>query len=1168
MGLMVGDYNSPYSYSLNPALSRTNPSQRAYINWWGASVSGENNFMQYNAPFRIGAWIANDYPSQYRNINGSMAFQQDWLPVNTTVDHFRLNYLSEVYGPSFFIPVDDIGTFGFGVKEVSGLSINGVNGDFGGILRYGTPHLVKHAGKNINQNEFSINTEKYQEWFMNFSGIAKTDDENVWKWGTTMKFLIGMGLAHIGSDNLNFGISADAQSININQFNGSMFRSGTGAYNTLSRPMGMSFDFIEGAGMGVDLGVVYEHRPQGAKSKSMFGSTFCDREALQKYDWKFGASISDLGFINYQGSGSGIVSLGNRQWTVDPKIIQNTQFSGEDRLKDLDQRLFQRLGAESLQDIFSTTPAALNVQFDKYVGGNFHMGAYWTQNLKRINSVGLRRASYLNVTPRWQTEQWEYGTPITLANDYSTLHVGLYGRLGPVIFGTDNLVGLGEYLNKEKFTGMNIYFGVRSKIGGCNNRTRQYSVFQKETFYDTVYQVDTQRVNLVKVVRDTVVETKKETVNIKSIDSLNKAQIALETERAKLSEELNKKKAEIETLKQNSDKAQKECQDRLAVWIKDAEKCKKTQAEIEAELKKKNAEIEAKQKEWELEKERLLKLSGFPKSTVPKTDTIRIDCAPELAKKQAEIEVLENQRNKALIALDEAKKSQDALLKNCEEEKKSLQVYLDKIQLDLGLANKTKANLEAENKILKDQIERLSLNTAKTPCDSKLLECERNIVDVNNKNAVLSLELEKEKAKTRNTQLALDVAENKARNAIIESTNAKADALKWKNSFDQIAAEKKLCDEASKNKDAEIASLKSQLQLSKTENERLKALAKSNTVPTEDCTPFKTRAAQLELELNKAKADLATALAGKEDCTPFKTRAAQLELELNKAKAEAAKSAQLELELNKAKADLATALAGKEDCTPLKLKITSLETELAKSQAQNKTDLADITKLKAQIQTLEKESSLVKNCDVCENALKTANANLATANANLITSENKLKESQLLQNKCNTELAELKKQVQASLTLKAENDELKKKISILEAQVEELESTSNASKIDELSEEIKRLKADIARKDNQINACKLQSDQCTKKLSEVEIKLADSERARNTAVTTAETLRKQVVSLDEDIAKMGEIIKTNNAEISKLNTEVSSLKTKLKTCESKVAELSAPKDIKSDDSGN
>ena len=92
LGLMVGDFNSPYSYSLNPALSRTNPGNRLYINWWGGSVNAENNFMSYNAPFRLGQWANGNYPEELVNTNGTLAFNQDWLPTNLGKDNWNLNY--------------------------------------------------------------------------------------------------------------------------------------------------------------------------------------------------------------------------------------------------------------------------------------------------------------------------------------------------------------------------------------------------------------------------------------------------------------------------------------------------------------------------------------------------------------------------------------------------------------------------------------------------------------------------------------------------------------------------------------------------------------------------------------------------------------------------------------------------------------------------------------------------------------------------------------------------------------------------------------------------------------------------------------------------------------------------------------------------------------------
>lgn len=208
MGLVVGDLNTPYAYSLNPALTRSNLSNRAYINWWGASVNLNNNFMNYNAPFRISAWINNDYPSDKVATNGTLSFDQSWLPVDETVKEWKLNYLNEVHGPSIFIPLDHFGGFGFGVKAVSGFSIDGVNSDLGSILRFGMgqPNLggiQKLIGKTIDQSEFSINGEKYHEWFMSFSGYTEDDAINSWRWGFTTKFLLGMGMIHLGSDNLS-----------------------------------------------------------------------------------------------------------------------------------------------------------------------------------------------------------------------------------------------------------------------------------------------------------------------------------------------------------------------------------------------------------------------------------------------------------------------------------------------------------------------------------------------------------------------------------------------------------------------------------------------------------------------------------------------------------------------------------------------------------------------------------------------------------------------------------------------------------------------------------------------------------------------------------------------------------------------------------------------------
>ena len=269
------------------------------------------------------------------------------------------------------------------------------------------------------------------------------------------------------------------------------------------------------------------------------------------------------------------------------------------------------------------------------------------------------------------------------------------------------------------------------------------------------------------------------------------------------------------------------------------------------------------------------------------------------------------------------------------------------------------------------------------------------------------------------------------------------------------------------------------------------------------------RVTVLESEVADLKKKIGAAIGTQEDCTPYKTKLASLEAEIAKLK------------------------AAQEDCGPYKTKITALEAEIAKLKAaqitlqgeKSKVEIAleeakkssvdvktytdEIAKLKAQIAALEKEKASAGDCSECDKALADSKAALAAAEA---------------------------------------------KVSELEAKL------AAGDKSAELTAEINRLKEEIKKKDNQINGCKLISDKCTKKLADVEAQLAASEKAKALCNTEHEDLKKQIITMDEDMGKLGEIIKTNNAEISKLNAEMGTLRNQLKECETKLSAATAPKE--------
>ena len=1217
LGLKIGDYNSPYSYSLNPALSFGNPSQRIYINWWGAAVNLENNFMQYNAPFRLGAWTSEDYPKEYQDINGNLSFEQDWLPVNTSKEVFKLNYLSEVYGPSFWVPVGDIGVFGFGMKEVSGFSVNGLNGTFGGILRYGQSHLNKNAGKTINQDEFSINTEKYQEFVFNWAGYAPHDGENVFKWGLSGKILVGMGMAHLGSDNLNFRVSNDAQSIDINQFNGRLYRSAIGNLSTLTNPMGMSFDFIEGVGLGMDLGMVYEHRPMGGRDKR-WGSAwskpdgFCKYEKRQKYDWKFGVSLTDIGFVNYEGNSTEIVSTSNQNWGVNPNILQSIQnSSNEDRLASIENTLFQSLGAVD-QDFFNSinsfTPAALNIQWDQYMGGKLHVGAYWTQNLKRRNSVGLRRASYLSVSPRWQTEHFEYGFPVTLANDYTTLHVGAYARFGPVIIGSDNLVGLNEYIQNSKYTGGSFYFGVRSKIGGCDKRTERFTYLQKEIFYDTILEIDTQQIRIVTINRDTIREVKNETVKITDPETPSaKSEIALKEK--ELSDKNDKLKDTIAYLNDALNKAERKCNKNEAKILALLKKCKEDQERLKAQAKITAKEL--KNKDVQIEKWK----SAYQEALKSDDNDDAKKCQNIILELESQKKDLEDQLNKSQIRYNELKAQSDALKKKCDDEKASQQLYIDKLTREIAELKKEKAQISAEKKILKDQVARLTLVSPDKSCDEQVKAFEEKLSVEKKRNAEITAESDKLKNKNKtlldkNEQLTDEMNKSKIKAVEVESKyaellkdfqkeqnkakicdkqkdsllmvilNQEKEAERWKSKFEELRKRVALKDcgplEAENNTLRDKV-LDLEKRLSEVKNEKSKITAELNnekSTSKEKFADFEQKLKELNESIEKLKSELAAKKDELDQCkknqskiqaTTDNTKQIRDSIQLLKGKlaisdAELLRLTKLleacnnEKEKQIKKANIIASEITKKDAEVKKWKEAYEKSQIEKNNTNSEECKQTILELESQKKDLERQL----------NDTQSEISTLKSKMDGIETELNKCKKSTSSTSSSDAKIAQLRDSLSSTIT---DRNKLSQDLAGIKAELTNLKSkmASTSQGNEALKKEVNRLNKVLSTKEKAILASEANNKKCKDELANIKAELEKIKGEKKSVTDDYKALKSQIDTMDADMAKLGEIIKTNNTELSNLRAEIEQLQTQLKDCNAKLKSVESTEKLKEGD---
>ena len=1112
LGLMVGDFNSPYSYSLNPALSRTNPGNRLYINWWGGSVNAENNFMSYNAPFRLGQWANGNYPEELVNTNGTLAFNQDWLPTNLGKDNWNLNYLNEVWGPSIFFPLGSFGAMGFGMKAVSGFSINGLDADLGGIMRYGMPQVNNKVGQTINQNHFSMNTERYQEWYMTFSGFNNTSKQHSWRWGVTTKLLLGMGVGHLGADDISFTINSPTQ-VTINQMNARLLTS-AGNMRTLVRPFGGKFDFVEGAGAGMDVGVMYEYRPNAGMKR--ISNSMCDREKSLQYSWKWGASLTDLGFISYWGRASEILSTGNQVWKIDPQIIQNGQYTqGDNKLDDLHNRLFGDLGANEEYEFLSYSPVAFNMQFDKRFFGGWHLGAYWTHSLRQWNSVGLRRASYLSVVPRFQSENLEYGFPLTLSHDYTKQQVGAYVRMGPVTIGSDNLYGLSNYVANNNYTGASFYFGFRSKIGGCYNRRDWYSFTQRETEYDTTYQYDTVKIVVKKTINDTTVVTERNKVNPEV------AKISAEADKLKADAiEWKKREAQIlADIKAKEDELKKLKNSPIPSPINNCDECKKQLTQAQIDVEKAKADLKNSYEE-------LGRVKAQIAATEKKCDEEKKKLQEANDRAQAEILVWKGQKEKADIEIvnlkDQIKVTSsglsDKLLSDCIAEKTALQTQLNEAKkcctvtsvLKLEVATLKNEKLALENESLRNKAQIEALKSQNSALGDRI-----NLLENQKKKCESDLALEKTKSGSQidatkaNTDLINRINECDKQVALLKSEKSALE-LKIKN----IESENKIC------------------------QEKLTA-ASSKISASEDCTPFKTQNAQLTAENEALKKQIAQLTAEKkalsdkinntplpasgEDCSPYKVKIASLEAQLAEAKKSSSDITTLNAKIATLEAQLAEAKKSSSDVTTLNAKIASLEAQLAESKKSS----SDVTALNAKIVSLEAQLAEAKKSSSDVTAL---NAKIASLEA---------------------QLAEAKKSTTSALAQVSALQAELKKCNDEKAAIQATASSSNNNA--QLEAQIADLQKQLASKNSEIQTLKSKLDECDNAKAQIQASLNKCNQEKAKQTDEYEQLKAQIIQMDDDMGKLGEIIKKNNAEITRLKSEVSSLQAQLKDCKSKIA---------------
>jgi hypothetical protein len=465
IGLQHSNYGGIHQSVLNPA-NIANSRHRLYVNGLTAGFGFNNDYLGLNLPFSVYNLITGNVPSQYKNSNGQVDFQESWLNENLNGKPKNLNLYLQVRGPGFMKQFKNGFSFGLQYKNVISFQINDVAEPLARLARYGIDSSngsVSYSGPNQFQvgtqygdNSFTINANAYGEIGATVAKTIIKNDNMVLKFGATPKLLMGYGTGYIK----NKGLLIRAQGTDTIIFNQTDVEYGytnPEIFNNISDVnFGILKNKLSGSGFGLDLGASIEINPK--VSKAIINKN-------TNYLFRAGISLLDMGRISY---GKNVKNTHITNGSTDKYFIVNSTFAqawsqGQDRgiqYTDSVMRTLFNVDTSS-KKIISRLPTTLNLQFDYNVFKFFYVGANVSQDFRGKQSVGIRKPSYLVIIPRIESKFIEFSLPIGMMNDYRNPRIGVYLRLGPVFIGSDNIIG---QLRSSNIYGSDLYFGISTGI--------------------------------------------------------------------------------------------------------------------------------------------------------------------------------------------------------------------------------------------------------------------------------------------------------------------------------------------------------------------------------------------------------------------------------------------------------------------------------------------------------------------------------------------------------------------------------------------------------------------------------------------------------------------------------------------------------------------------------
>ncbi|RAK36163.1 UNVERIFIED_ORG: hypothetical protein DFS12_104369 [Chitinophaga ginsengisegetis] len=335
--------------------------------------------------------------------------------------------MAEIVLPSVLYAIDEKQSVSFVWRMRSSSSGGNITTPIANFFGVDFPN-PGYVNKNLSIPQAGVSSHIWHELGFSYARTIKETYSGRWKAGVTLKLLSGVAAGYASVKDANFRLNSSS---NATITSGTLYYGYNKELDDWQSPAQKNLQLFQNNGIGADIGVIYEYRPDNGG----FGAS--ENSDADDYKFRIGASITDIGRIKYNRSPTNT----NLSLVKDNVVPKDIQYRSKESLQQYARRLnnyFTPLGTDSTFNMM--LPTALNLMGDYNIDNRFFISAHAVIALTAGNrDVSKTYAlTQFNITPRYETYLFGAYMPFTI-NRNGQADVGAGIRIGPLLIGSSTI---------------------------------------------------------------------------------------------------------------------------------------------------------------------------------------------------------------------------------------------------------------------------------------------------------------------------------------------------------------------------------------------------------------------------------------------------------------------------------------------------------------------------------------------------------------------------------------------------------------------------------------------------------------------------------------------------------------------------------------------------------